>query len=65
VPGRAFSVDAGALRGGRALADPARVRGTPAVSDEEVRQVMLALHPAGRPSRGDGSSQCVADDKNH
>ncbi len=32
---------------------------TPTVSDEEVRQVLLALHPAGGRPRGDGWGRCV------
>jgi len=40
-------------------AETAGVRVTATVSDEDVRQVLLALHPtAGRP-RGDGWSRCV------
>ena len=34
-----------------------RVRAT--ISDEEVRQVLLALHPAGGRPRGDGWARCV------
>jgi transposase len=37
----------------------AGVRVTPAVSDEEVRQVLLALHPAGGRPRGDGWGRCL------
>lgn len=36
----------------------AGVRVTPTVSDEEVRQVLLALHPAGGRPRGDGWARC-------
>ena len=32
---------------------------TPTVGDEEVRQVLLALHPAGGRPRGDGWGRCV------
>jgi hypothetical protein len=34
-----------------------RVRAT--ISDEEVRQVLLALHPAGGRPRGDGWARCL------
>ena len=37
----------------------AGVRVTPTVSDEEVRQVLLALHPAGGRPRGDSWGRCV------
>jgi Mu transposase, C-terminal domain len=37
----------------------AGVRVTATVSDEEVRQVLLALHPAGGRPRGDGWARCV------
>ena len=37
----------------------AGVRVTPTVSDEEVRQVLLALHPASGRPRGDGWARCV------
>jgi hypothetical protein len=37
----------------------AGVRVTPMVTDEEVRQVLLALHPAGGRPRGDGWARCV------
>jgi hypothetical protein len=41
------------------IAATAGVRVTPTISDEAVRQVLLALHPAvGRP-RGDGWARCV------
>jgi transposase len=41
------------------VAATAGVRVTPMVSDEEVRQVLLALHPmVGRP-RGDGWTRCL------
>jgi hypothetical protein len=36
----------------------AGVRVTATISDEEVRQVRLALHPAGRPPRGHGWARC-------
>jgi transposase len=38
----------------------AGVRVTATVSDEEVRQVLLALHPAGGRPRGDGWARCLA-----
>ena len=36
----------------------AGIRMTPTISDEEVRQVLLALHPAGGRPRGDGWARC-------
>jgi hypothetical protein len=36
----------------------AAVRVTATISDEEVRQVLLALHPGGRRPRGDGWARC-------
>jgi transposase len=38
----------------------AGVRVTAAISDEEVRQVLLALHPMGGRPRGDGWARCGA-----
>jgi transposase len=40
-------------------ATTAGIRVTPTVSDEEVRQVLLALHPAGGRPRGDSWGRCV------
>src|SRR5688572_24603306 len=40
-------------------AQHAGVRVTAAISDEEVRQVLLALHPAGGRPRGDGWGLCA------
>jgi len=37
----------------------AGVHVTATVSDEEVRQVLLALHPAGGRPRGDGWTRCI------
>jgi transposase len=37
----------------------AGVRLTATITDEEVRQVLLALHPAGGRPRGDGWARCV------
>lgn len=37
----------------------AGVRVTATISDEEVRQVLLALHPAGGRPRGDGWARCL------
>jgi hypothetical protein len=42
------------------VAATAGVGVTPTVSDEDVRQVLLALHPAGGRPRGDGWTRCVA-----
>jgi IstB-like ATP binding protein len=35
------------------------VRVTATISDDEVRQVLLALHPAGGRPRGDGWARCL------
>ena len=40
-------------------AETAGVRVTATISDEEVRQVLLALHPAGGRPRGDAWARCV------
>ena len=40
-------------------ATTAGVRVTAAISDEEVRQVLLALHPLGGRPRGDGWARCL------
>jgi hypothetical protein len=40
-------------------AETAGVRVTPTISDDEVRQVLLALHPAGGRPRGDGWAHWV------
>jgi hypothetical protein len=40
-------------------ATTAGVRVTATITDEEVRQVLLALHPAGGRPRGDGWARCV------
>jgi transposase len=40
-------------------ADTAGVRVTPTINDDDVRQVLLALHPAGGRPRGDGWARCV------
>jgi hypothetical protein len=42
-----------------AAAATAGVRVTATISDEEVRQVLLALHPAGGRPRGDGWARCL------
>jgi hypothetical protein len=44
--------------GERLAALTASVRVTATISDEEVRQVLLALHPAGGRPRGDGWARC-------
>jgi hypothetical protein len=44
--------------GERLAALTASVRVTATISDEEVRQVLLALHPAGGRPRGDGLARC-------
>jgi hypothetical protein len=41
------------------IAATAGVRVTATITDEEVRQVLLALHPAGGRPRGDGWARCL------
>ncbi len=41
-----------------AAADMAGIRVSAAIGDDEIRQVLLALHPAGGRPRGDGWARC-------
>ena len=53
-----LGVDPKTVRRYLTAATTAGVRVTAAVSDEEVRQVLLALHPMGGRPRGDGWARC-------
>jgi transposase len=54
-----LGVDPKTVRRYLGAAVTAGVRVRAAISDEEVRQVLLALHPAGGRPRGDGWARCL------